>query len=133
MTAKQINNRHVFEVPFRDVGMRGEMFSAAYIVHAEEALARFWDQREPLDADPAFYVSKVSCNLMRAVRFGDRIETTVRVSKIGGRSAGFSILMHRGAEQVAEAEIIWSACDRQSGAPAPLSEDLRDWLYRFLD
>ncbi len=62
MTAKQINNRHVFEVPFRDIGMRGEMFSAAYIIHAEEALARFWDQREPLDTDPAFYVSKVSCN-----------------------------------------------------------------------
>ncbi|WP_312222290.1 acyl-CoA thioesterase [Rhizobium rhizoryzae] len=78
-------------------------------------------------------MSRRSAAILRAVRFGDRIETTVRVSKIGGRSAGFSILMHRGAEQVAEAEIIWSACDRQSGAPAPLPEDLRDWLYRFLD
>ncbi len=115
------------------MGMRGEMFSAAYIVHAEEALARFWISENRSKAIPPSMSQRsaaISCARF-ALESGSK--PTVRVSKIGGRSAGFSILMHRGAEHVAEAEIIWSACDRQSGAPAPLSEELRDWLYRFLD
>ncbi|MFD1746639.1 acyl-CoA thioesterase [Rhizobium helianthi] len=124
---------YVFEVPFRDVGLRGEMFSAAYITHAEEALARFWASRQQAGSDPAFYVSKVSCSLLRALRFGDRVECTVRVSKIGGKSAGFVIIMYRGEERVAEAEVVWTACDGESGTPVPLPEELRDWLYKYLD
>lgn len=124
---------HVFEVPFRDVGLRGEMFSAAYITHAEEALSRFWATRQPASSDPAFYVSKVSCTLLRALHFGERVECTVRVSKIGGRSAGFVIIMYRGDERVAEAEVVWTACNDESGKAVPLPEELRDWLYKYLD
>lgn len=133
MANGQGEDAYGFEVPFRDVGLRGEMFSAAYITHAEEALARFWATRPAQTSDPAFYVSKIGCALMRALRFGDRVVCRVRVSKIGGKSAGFVVLMHRGEEQVAEAEVVWTACDRENGTPVPLPEDLRDWLYRYLD
>jgi len=34
---------------------------------------------------------------------------------------------------VAEAEVVWGACDAQTREPIALSEDLRDWLYTFLD
>lgn len=122
-----------FSVPFRDVGLRGEMHSAAYITYAEEALGRFWAAREPQASDPAFSVSKVGCHLHRGLHFNDAVTTSVRVSKIGGKTAGFAVLMYRGDELVAEAEIVWSACDGQSGEPVPLPEELRDWLYQYLD
>ena len=122
-----------FSVPFRDVGMRGEMHGAAYIFHAEEALGRFWAARDPQASDPAFCVSRIGCHLLKALHFGDEVRATVRVSKIGGKSAGFAVLMYRDEEMVAEAEIVWSACDAESGEPVPLPEDLRDWLYRYLE
>lgn len=122
-----------FSVPFRDVGMRGEMHSAAYIFYAEEALGRFWAARDPQPSDPAFSVSRVGCHLLRGLHFGDEVATSVRVSKIGGKTAGFAVLMYLGEDLVAEAEIVWSACDAETGAPVPLPEELRDWLYQYLD
>ncbi len=69
----------------------------------------------------------------KALHFGDEVKTSVRASKIGGRTAGFAILMFRGEDLGAEAEIVWSACDADSGETVPLPEDLRDWLYQYLD
>ena len=122
-----------FSVPFRDVGLRGEMHSAAYLFYAEEALGRFWAAREPQPSDPAFSVSRIGCHLLRGLHFGDEVTTAVRVSKIGGKTAGFAVLMYRAGELVAEAEIVWAACDAETGEPVPLPEDLRDWLYQYLD
>jgi acyl-CoA thioester hydrolase len=126
-------NPYVFSVPFRDVGMRGEMHSSAYLAYAEEALGQFWAARAPQASDPAFCVSKVSCQLHKALHFGDEVKTSVRASKIGGKTAGFAVLMYRGEDLVAEAEIVWSACDADSGEPVPLPEELRDWLYQYLE
>ncbi len=123
----------VFSVPFRDVGMRGEMHSSAYISYAEEALFQFWAARASQASDPAFSVSRVTCQLFKALHLGDEVTTSVRVSKIGGRTAGFAILMFRNGERVAEAEIVWSACNPETGDAVPLPEDLRDWLYQYLE
>jgi acyl-CoA thioester hydrolase len=122
-----------FDVPFRDVGLRGEMHSAAYVTYAEEAVSRFWNARAPEAGDPAFCVAKVACSLLKPLHLGDAVEARVKVSKIGGKSAAFAVQMHRGEELAAEAEIGWSACDPQTGSPAQLPEELRDWLYRYLD
>lgn len=124
---------HRFRVGFRDVGMRGEMQSFAYISYAEEALANFWAAEAPDMALPAFGVSRVGCQLHKALHVGETVTTTVRVSKIGGKTAGFSILMERDGDLVAEAEIVWAACNPETGEPIPLPEDLRDWLYQHLD
>lgn len=126
-------SHYAFVVPFRDVGMRGEMHSAAYITYAEEALARFWSARATQKTDPLFYVSKVACTIHKGLRFGDDVSTAVRVSKIGGKSAGFAILLSRGDDLVAEAEIVWTACDPLTGETLPLPEPLRDWLYQYLE
>ncbi|WP_353844792.1 thioesterase family protein [Rhizobium sp. CSW-27] len=124
---------HSFRVAFRDVGMRGEMHSSSYVSYAEEALAEFWATHAPDMPTPAFGVSRVGCQLHKALHVGETVKTAVRVSKIGGKTAGFSILMERDNELVAEAEIVWTACNPETGEPIPLPEDLRDWLYQYLD
>jgi acyl-CoA thioester hydrolase len=41
--------------------------------------------------------------------------------------------MTRGDQPVAEIEIVWVATDREAGTSVALPEELRDWLYSFLD
>ena len=122
-----------FQVPFRDIDMHGEMFKAAYVSRAEDALAIFWARRPASASDPHFTVTKVVCSLHAALHLGDVVRTNVHVSKIGGKSAGFLVRMMRGGEEVAETEIVWTACDRDRREPVALPEELRDWLYQFLD
>tara|TARA_R110002020_G_scaffold68142_2_gene178429 strand:- start:720 stop:1145 length:426 start_codon:yes stop_codon:yes gene_type:complete len=122
-----------FEVPFRDVDMHGEMYRAVYVHRAEEALATFWARRPASKGDPHFTFAKVTCTFHAALRLGDAVRMDVHVSKIGVKSAGFIVRMTRGNDEVAEAEIVWTACDREKKEPVALPEDLRDWLYQFLD
>ncbi|MCO5731075.1 thioesterase family protein [Rhizobium sp. SSA_523] len=126
-----------FTVPMRDIGPGGTMHSFAYIAYAQEALAAFWAGRAHEAGDPVFCVTKVGCHLHKPLQKGDRVEAEVRVSKIGGKTAGFTISMYRVAgtdrQLAAEAEIVWTACHAESGEPVPLQEDLRDWLYRNLE
>ncbi|MCF6369826.1 acyl-CoA thioesterase [Rhizobium halophilum] len=121
-----------FKVPFRDVDLHGEMFRAVYVHRAEEALATFWTRRPSSGTDPHFTVGKVTCTFHAALHVGDVVRMDVHVSKIGGKSAGFLVRMMRGTEEVAETEIVWTACDREKREPVALPEDLRDWLYQFL-
>ncbi|MDO1581277.1 acyl-CoA thioesterase [Rhizobium oryzicola] len=122
-----------FTVPFRDIDLNGEMHRAAYIIHAEDALARFWLRRGSVAGDPAFRVSKVGCTIHSPLKLGQVVNRDVRVSKIGGRSAGFSVLFTVGDHLAAEAEIVWTSISPDSGDTVPLSEELRDWLYQYLD
>ena len=124
-----------FKVPFRDVDMHGEMFRSAYVARAEEAVAEFWKRHPASEADPHFTVGRITCSFHAPLRLDDVVRMDVHVSKIGGRSAGFLVRMvpNGGSDAVAEAEIVWMACDRQSREPVTLPEDLRDWLYEFLD
>ncbi|CCF18214.1 Thioesterase protein [Pseudorhizobium banfieldiae] len=124
-----------FQVPFRDVDMHGEMFKSAYVARAEEALASFWKRRPAAADELHFTVGKITCSFHAALRLHDQVRMDVHVSKIGGKSAGFLVRMVRDGESdaAAEAEILWIACDRQNKEPVALPEDLRDWLYEFLD
>lgn len=122
-----------FRVPFRDIDMHGDMYRAVYVHRAEEALGTFWTRRPASDDDPHFTVGKVTCTFHAALHLDDVVRMDVHVSKIGGKSAGFLVRMMRGSEEVAEIEIVWTACDRDKKEPVALPEDLRDWLYQFLD
>jgi acyl-CoA thioester hydrolase len=123
-----------FRVAFRDVDMNGQMFRSIYIDRAEEAVAAFWRRRKARgDDDPTFITGKVAGTFHLPLKIGDIVHTHVGVSKIGGKSAGFLVRMTRGEEPVAEVEIVWVATDRETGKTVALPEELRDWLYSFLD
>ena len=122
-----------FRVTFRDVDMNGQMFRSVYVDRAEEAVADFWRRRRTASDDPTFVVGKVSATFHAPLAIGDIIHTHVGVSKIGGKSAGFLVRMTRGNEAVAEVEIVWVAMSRETSASTALPEELRDWLYSFLD
>lgn len=131
--ARDTTKAYEFRVPFRDVDMNGEMFRSAYVVRAEEAVTEFWRKRKGSDDDPFFAVGKITCTFHLSLKLGDVIKTEVGVSKIGGKSAGFLVRMARGNEAVAEAEVVWTACNPESREPVALPEELRDWLYQYLD
>nr|WP_304656071.1 thioesterase family protein [Neorhizobium galegae] len=133
IVAKESVKSQEFRVPFRDVDMNGEMFRSSYVVRAEEAVTEFWRRRKPQKDDPFFRIGKITCTFHSALKLGDVVHTHIGVSKIGGKSAGFLVHMLRDNEAVAEAEIVWMTCDPESREPVPLPEDLRDWLYQFLD
>jgi acyl-CoA thioester hydrolase len=131
--AKDTVKPHEFRVPFRDVDINGEMFRAVYVSRAEEAVTEFWARRKAHKDDPFFSVCKVTCMFHSPLKLGELVRTEVGVSKIGGKTAGFLVRMTRGSEAVAEAEVLWAACDRENREPIALPEELRDWLYQFLD
>lgn len=122
-----------FHVAFRDVDSNGQMFRSVYIDRAEEAVADFWRRRKSQANDPVFIVGKVQASFHQPLKLGDLVHTHVGISKIGGKSAGFLVRMTGGGEPVAEVEIVWLATDAESGDPVALPEELRDWLYKFLD
>ncbi|WP_113439349.1 acyl-CoA thioesterase [Rhizobium cremeum] len=121
-----------FRVPFRDIDMYGRMHNAAYIVHAEEALAHFWRYRPPLEGEPHFVASKIECRFHDPLRLDDEVRLTVHIDKIGGKSVGFNVTMEAGNRLAAEIEMLWTATDPDTGEPVPLPEDIRDWLYGYL-
>ncbi|MBY5337885.1 acyl-CoA thioesterase [Rhizobium leguminosarum] len=120
-------------VPFRDVDMTGRMFLASYISYAESVLAGFWSSRPDVDDEPVYSPSKVSCFLHRPLHYDEPATFTATVDKIGVRSIGFLISIETGEERAAEVEIIWQAHAPEDESPAPLPEETRDWLYRFLN
>jgi acyl-CoA thioester hydrolase len=122
-----------FRVTFRDVDSNGQMFRSVYVDWAEEAVADFWRRHTTSAQDPDFVVGKVTATFHRPLQLDDKVRMEVSVSKIGGKSAGFLVRMSLGEEPVAEVEVVWLASNRASGEPVALPEDLRDWLYKFLD
>ncbi|AJY46211.1 acyl-CoA thioesterase [Martelella endophytica] len=125
-------DRTEIRVPYRDIDMHGRMHTAAYIEHAEEALARFWRFRPEVRNEPAYVVRKVGCTFYRGLRNGEVALLTVRAAKIGGKSVGFNVAVQTGNEIAAEVELLWTAVHAESGEPAPLPEATRDWLYSYL-
>jgi acyl-CoA thioester hydrolase len=109
------------------------MFIASYISQAETALSNFWRTRPLVDDEPAYIATKASCSVHRALRHDDLARFSIRVSKIGGKSIGFVVTVEIGNELAAEVEIFWLAVRGEEQAPVPLPEDIRDWLYKYLD
>ena len=120
-------------VPFRDIDMYGKLHTAAYISHAEGALGHFWGYRPALEEEPLFMVTKIECRFFRALRLGDLARFTVQIDKIGGKSVGFNVLIETGNAVSAEIEMVWTATERETGEPVALPEEIRDWLYRYLN
>ena len=128
-TVKQME----FRVPFRDIDMHGEMARSAYLSYAEEAVAAFWKRRPQAEGDPYFRIGKIVSTFHLVLRLDDAVKMEVKVSKIGGKSAGFTVHMLRGEQAVAEIEIVWAACDLETKEPVALPEEIRDWLYQYFD
>jgi len=108
------------------------MFIASYISQAETALSNFWRTRPLVDDEPAYVATKASCSLHRALHYDDLARFSIVVNKIGGKSIGFVVMVETGNELAAEVEILWLAVRGNEHDPAPLPEDTRDWLYKYL-
>lgn len=119
-------------IPYRDIDPDGRMRAAAYVDHAEMALAHFWRYRPPLEDEPLFVTSKVECRLYLPLRLDDLVRMNVGIDKIGGKSIGFNVMIKRGNDTAAEIELVRTALDRETGEPVALPEDTRDWLYSYL-
>lgn len=120
------------QVAYRDIDMHGYLHSHAYLAYAEAALRQFWRHRPKIEEEPLFVVRKVECGYHRGLQLDDLARLTVRIDKIGGRSVGFNVLIEVGKELAADVEMTWMAADPESREPAPLPEEIRDWLYQFL-
>ncbi len=119
-------------VPPRDVDRHGQMFIASYISQAETALSHFWRTRPLVDDEPIYIAGKASCSLHRALHYDELARFSISVNKIGGKSIGFVVAVETGNELAAEVEILWLAVRGDEHDPAPLPEDTRDWLYKYL-
>lgn len=132
MDGRQGIDVHEARIPHRDIDADGRMRASAYVDHAETALAHFWRHRPMGEAEPDFHTARVSMRLLSPLRLDEVVQLVVTVEKIGGKSVGFSIAVERDGETAAEIELVRNAVDRETGEPAVLPEDLRDWLYGFL-
>ena len=120
-------------IPSRDIGMDGRMHYPAYFYHAERALAHFWRYRPPLEDEPVFMMKKAECAYHHSLYLDDLARFTVRIDKIGGKSVGVNVTVECENRLCAELEFSWMAVDRESREAVALPEDIRDWLYQYLD
>ena len=132
MTSVERSDVIELRVPPRDVDRHGHMFIASYISQAETALSNFWRTRPLVDDEPAYVATKASCSLLRVLHYDDLARFSISVNKIGGKSIGFVVMVETGNELAAEVEILWLAVRGDEHDPAPLPEDTRDWLYKYL-
>lgn len=119
-------------VPYRDIDMTGRLHNSAYLAYAETALSHFWRYRPPLEDEPHFQATRIEIRFHEPLGLDDMARMTVTIDKIGGKSIGFNVLIERDKTLCAEIEVIWAACAPETGEPARLPEDIRDWLYGYL-
>ena len=75
--------------------------------------------------------AKVDCDFLRPGMMGDRLEIAVLVARIGGASAGFTLHVHRGDEELLRATLVIVTTSLAAHRAIPLPPALRDALTAY--
>ena len=129
-----METHYTFSVPFRDVDMHGHMHNAAYVSHFEAALSSYLDANGlseffAPDGDKIYVVRRVDVTYDASCHYGDDLEVSVQLKKLGQSSLCFTAVMHAGQADVrSKGEIIWVCIDRATKQPCAIPTEIRQAL-----
>jgi acyl-CoA thioester hydrolase len=133
MSARPFPFRRRIEMRLRDCDLFGHVNHAVYFTYFEQARFALWRAHFSSDR-PAFIIARAECNYRSQARFGDPLEVGVRVGSLGRSSFTFEYrIWSEGERLVAEGVTVQVIFDYEAQRSAPLGDDLRAKLSRFLE
>lgn len=130
--------RHVVRLRVRwaEVDSQSVVFNGHYLLYADVCVTEYWRTiglRYPdrLEGGVDLYVVKSTVEYHLSARYDDELELCGRIARIGHTSLQFLIEMHRGAEHVASAELIYVSTDAGTRRPVPVPGAMRDRITAY--
>lgn len=129
----ELRHRTPLQVRFRDTDAFGHVNNAVFFTYIELARIRYFldvlDSGEPFDRLPLI-LARVELDFRSPIMFGEDVEVTTRVDRIGRSSIAMSHRMTAGDDRrlVGEAQSVLVTYDYDIARPMPVPDE---WRARF--
>ena len=125
-------------VRYADTDAQGHVFFANYLTYADEGLTGYlaaigcsYSALEAIDLDIVYAAS--SCQHRGSAKFGEVLAVHTAIIRLGRTSLTTSVQVCRGADILAEIELVSVVVTRTGLSPAPVPDILRSAVARFED
>ncbi|MDB5804453.1 MAG: 4-hydroxybenzoyl-CoA thioesterase [Betaproteobacteria bacterium] len=132
---------HSLRVRWAEVDRQDVVFNGNYLLYFDVAITEYWraliaGQEAKVKEQMAgwmqsLYVVKAGVEYHASAHFDDELEIGMRLTKIGRSSMRFVPEIYCGAEHLVTGELIYVYKDPESGAPAPVPQELRALMLGF--
>lgn len=121
------------EVRWSDQDLLGHVNNARMITLVEECRIR-WLHKEKAEriTGGGMLVARQSIDYILPVMYGPELTMTLTVSTIGNSSFTVTTRGDQDGRQVFSSDVVLVHLDRETGRPAPIAEDIRSLLERYL-
>ena len=121
---------HREPVRFRDLDPMGHVNNAVFLTYIESARAAFLQHLGAVQTleDLAIIVARIEIDFRAPVRFGDKVDVSVRVSRFGDKSFDLAHELRVGETLVAEAESVLVTYDYERREPVSIPAAWREKL-----
>jgi acyl-CoA thioester hydrolase len=126
----ELRHRTPIQVRFRDTDAFGHVNNAVFFTYIELARVRYLldvlEPAQPFDRLPLI-LARVELDFRSPIMFGEEVEVTTRVDRIGRSSIAMSHRMTAGPDQrlVGEAESVLVTYDYAQSKPMPVPDEWR--------
>ena len=133
MARTDFRHKVPLRVRWAEVDSQSVVFNGHYLLYADVCVTEYWRTiglRYPdrLEGGVDLYVVKSTVEYHMSARYDDELELCGR---IGRTSLQFLIEMHRGADHVASAELIYVSTDMGTRQPVPVPAVMRDRIAAY--
>ena len=121
------------EVRWSDQDLLGHVNNARMITLVEECRIK-WLHKEKAEriTGGGMLVAHQSIDYLLPVMYGPELKMTLTVSKIGNSSFTVNTRGDQDGRPVFSSDVVLVYLDRDTGRPAPIAEDIRGLLERYL-
>lgn len=127
---------HPVDVRFADTDLQGHVYFSNYLVYCDEALSgylqaigRSW--RSLAEQGTEFYFVDTGYRFHGSARFGDRLEVSATISRIGNTSFTAQMGVWHEGELLGNGHITAVMVDPKSRKPVRVPDDLREAVRRW--
>ncbi|WP_033922272.1 acyl-CoA thioesterase [Sphingomonas sp. 37zxx] len=126
----------VFRVRYAEIDGQKVVFNSRYLEYADVAVTEFWEWTgigEAIGADwteAEFHVRRTEVDYLKPFLWGDRIEASVRIERIGNSSITKRFALAHAETGTLHCEIVMTSVhvDLATSRPAPLPDTVRAFL-----
>jgi acyl-CoA thioester hydrolase len=127
---------HPIEIRFRDCDALRHVNHAVYFSYCEQTRFAFWRHLTGVSSlnEVRFIVARVECAYLAPATLGDELVVRLHASAIGRRSFTLDYeIRDPGSDRVfANARTVLVFYDYKTGTSAPIPDDVREMLGRYL-
>jgi len=136
MSDAEFRFRHGLRVRWAEVDRQGIVFNGHYLTYFDVGITEYWRALgfpypdALLAAGCDTFVVKASIEYHAPAHYDDGLDVLVRVGRVGRTSMQFLIEVHRAAEHLTSAEVIYVMADPHTRKPSPVPDFLREAISR---